>query len=71
MFFFQSVLFLYMATRQRTIEQHEAIRREYCKLSQVKEFGVAKYSNAWIMNKVAQIFYKSPHTIERIVFSKF
>jgi len=56
--------------RKTTAELHEAIRAEHERLTNVKELGVQKYSNTWIRNKIAEKFFKSPVTIDNILWSK-
>lgn len=62
--------FCFMAMRPQTIKLHQDIKAEFNKLSNVREFGVQKHSIEWILNKVAEKFYKSPKTIENIVFNR-
>lgn len=59
-----------MAVRQSTIRNHTDIKKEFDKLSNIREFGVRKYSMEFCINKLAQQFYKSPKTIENIVFNR-
>jgi hypothetical protein len=54
--------------KESTIELYNDIRREYQKLTNITEFGVQKFTEAWIYNKLSKMFYKSPKTIENIVF---
>lgn len=56
--------------REQTKQLYSQIKAEFLKLSEVKQFGVKKYTNAWIFNKLATDFYKSPKTIENIVFDR-
>ena len=56
--------------RPQTIKQHQDIRKEFERLSNIKEFGVRKHTSEWIFNKLAEQFYKSPVTIEDIVFGR-
>jgi len=56
--------------RPQTIKQHQAIKAEFERLSNIREFGVMKYSTEWIINKLAEQFFKSPKTIENIVFNR-
>ncbi|CAA0260126.1 hypothetical protein [Tenacibaculum maritimum] len=57
-----------MPIKESTKKLHNDIRKEYQKLASIQEFGVQKYSDSWIRAKVAQKFYKSPTTIEKIVY---
>lgn len=59
-----------MAVRTQTQRQYEDIKKEFDKLSNVREFGVQKYSLEYILRKVAHEFYKSPKTVENIVFNR-
>ncbi|MEN5434109.1 hypothetical protein ABE545_10740 [Sphingobacterium faecium] len=56
--------------RPQTIRLHSDIRREFDRMNSIKEHGVTKYSTAYILNAVAVKFYKSPKTIENIVFNR-
>ena len=59
-----------MAAKETTIRLHQDIKKEFDKLTQVKEHGVRKYSIEYILQEVAHKFYKSPKTIENIVFNR-
>lgn len=59
-----------MAIRPQTIKLHSDIKTEFDRLSNIREFGVRKHDIQWILNKVAEKFYKSPKTIENIVFNR-
>lgn len=54
--------------KETTLEVYKDIRKEWEKLYNTTEFGVKKYTDAWIFHKLAKLFYKSPKTIENIVF---
>jgi len=56
--------------RATTVRLHNDIRKEFEQLSNIKEFGVQKYSTVYILNKISEKFYKSPKTIENIVFNR-
>lgn len=56
--------------RPNTIKQHNAIKAEFERLSNIREFGVQKHSMDWILCKLAEQFFKSPKTIENIVFNR-
>jgi len=59
-----------MAVREQTIRLHKDIKAEFDKLSSVKEYGVKKYTLDYVLHVLAQKFYKSPKTIENIVFNR-
>lgn len=59
-----------MAAKETTIRLHQDIKKEFDKMSNVKEFGVRKYSVEYILQSIAHKFYKSPKTIENIVFNR-
>lgn len=54
--------------KESTKQLYEDIRKENQRLSNIKEFGVQKHSDAWIRNTVAKKFYKTVGTIEAIIF---
>lgn len=56
--------------RELTKRQHIDIKKEFDKLCAIKEFGVQKHTTEWIINTVAVKFYKSPKTVENIVFGR-
>ncbi|HCY81523.1 MAG TPA: hypothetical protein DHV22_07965 [Xanthomarina gelatinilytica] len=59
-----------MAVREQTIRLHQAIKEDFDKLSSVKEYGVPKYTNQYILNRLAEKYFKSARTIENIVFGR-
>lgn len=59
-----------MSVKTSTIRMHNDIKRDFGKLSNVKEYGVSKYSSDYILNKLADKYYKSAKTIENIVFNR-
>jgi hypothetical protein len=59
-----------MAKKERTIALHDEIKKDFNKLSGVKEKGVIKYSVEYVLNSLAQKYFKSPKTIENIVFNR-
>ena len=60
-----------MAVEKETTNRLYAnIRKEFTKLSNIREFGAKKYSDQYIFAKLANQFYKSPKTIENIVFNR-
>ena len=56
--------------RELTDRLYHDIKHDFDKFSNVKEFGVQKYSMAWVLAKIADKYYKSPKTIENIVFNR-
>ncbi|AIM38080.1 hypothetical protein KO02_16345 [Sphingobacterium sp. ML3W] len=56
--------------RPETIRLHSDIRKEFERMSAIKEHGVTKFSPAYILKDIAVRFYKSPKTIENIVFGR-
>lgn len=59
-----------MAIKPQTLRLHQDIKKEFDRLTAVQEFGVQKNSTEWILNALAVKFYKSPKTIENIVFGR-
>ena len=56
--------------KQKTLESYKAIRKDFEDWSNKKEFGVQKYSVDWILETIAKRYFKSPKTIENIVFNR-
>lgn len=56
--------------KEITNRLYNDVRKEYTKLSNVREFGAKKYSDQYIFAKLGNQFYKSPKTIENIVFGR-
>lgn len=54
--------------KEVTKRLYKDIRAAYDELSAEKEFGAQKYSDAYIVNRLAHRFYRSPKTIENIIF---
>lgn len=50
--------------------EYKDIREAYQKMKDVKEFGVQKYTNEYITRKVAHKFYKTPITVENIIYHR-
>lgn len=59
-----------MPKKETTIALHNEIKKEFDKLSQFKEKGVKKYSVEYVLAHLAQKYFKSPKTIENIVFNR-
>lgn len=59
-----------MAVRDLTDRLYQDIKRDFSKFSAIKEFGVQKYTNDWILAKLGNKYYKSPKTVENIVFNR-
>lgn len=56
--------------KARTQEMYEDIRKKYKELSEIKSHGVQKYSHDYIVITLANKFYRSPKTIENIIFNR-
>jgi acetate kinase len=56
--------------KPETQRLYQDINKAYSKLTQVRAYGVQKFSNEYIFHKLAHDFYKSPKTIENIVFNR-
>jgi hypothetical protein len=59
-----------MIPRDTTDRLYQDIKKDFDKLSNVREFGVQKFTNDWILAKLAHQYYKQPKTIENIVFNR-
>ena len=70
-FYYNKVIYIcLMAARDETNRFYEDLKRDFIKFSSVKEFGVQKYTTDWILAKLGNKYYKSPKTIENIVFNR-
>ena len=56
--------------KDRTQQMYEDIRAKYRELCDVKSHGVQKYSHDYIVITLANKFYRSPKTIENIIFNR-
>jgi hypothetical protein len=56
--------------RDKTIQFYDAVRKEHDRLMSQKEFGVQKYSDSWIRQKLASMFFREVKTIEDIIFQR-
>lgn len=56
--------------KDRTQQMYEDIRTKYRELSDIKSHGVQKYSHDYIVITLANKFYRSPKTIENIIFNR-
>jgi hypothetical protein len=59
-----------MIPRDTTERLYQDIKKDFDKLSAVREFGVQKFTNDWILAKLGHQYYKQPKTIENIVFNR-
>ena len=56
--------------KERTNKMYEDVRLEYKKMSDIKCHGVTKYAHDYIVVVLANRFYRSPKTIENIIFNR-
>lgn len=57
--------------RQTTKEFYECIQQEYRRMSSPdKSLGVQKYTDRYIFAKLAKKYFRSPSTIEAIVYGR-
>ena len=56
--------------KEHTNKMYEDVRHEYKKMSDIKCHGVSKYSHDYIVVILANRFYRSPKTIENIIFNR-
>lgn len=60
-----------MSKLQSNIQRlYEDIRKDYEMMSAEKEFGVQKYRTSYILAFLGHKYYRSPKTIENIVFHR-
>lgn len=56
--------------KDSTLRFYSDVRREYSRLASVMELGQQKYSESYIIARLAFDFYKSEKTIENIVYGR-
>lgn len=49
---------------------HQTIRNKYYELTNTQDHGVTMYRQAYIFQLLAKKFFRSPRTIENIIFGK-
>lgn len=59
-----------MAAKNTTNQFYDTIRKEHERLTNVKEYGVQKFSDEWIRHKLASAFFREVKTIEDIIFQR-
>ena len=59
-----------MSVKPSTIRLHSDIKKDFDKMSNIKEFGVSKYSTEYVLNFLGNKYYKSAKTIENVVFNR-
>lgn len=59
-----------MNSRENTKRMHSDIKKDFGNMCKVIEHGVQKFSTEYILNNLANKYYKSPKTIENIVFGR-
>lgn len=59
-----------MAVRTNTSRQHADIKKDFEKLSNIREYGVQKFTTTYCLHRVAEEYYKSAKTVENIVFGR-
>ena len=56
--------------RPLTALVREAIRQEFNRMKNIKEGTAKLYSQDYVIHEVAKKFYKSPKTIENIIYNR-
>lgn len=56
--------------KQRTELFYTAVKDEYHKLINIKKNGVRLYSSEYILAELSKKFFRSPRTIENILFNR-
>jgi len=59
-----------MAVKALINKQYKAIQQAYERMSNIQELGVQKYTHTYIIRKLSERFYKSPKTIENIIYGR-
>lgn len=54
--------------KERTQELYDTIREDYKKIKDKKKWGVQIYTSQYVIHMLAEKYFKSPKTIENIVF---
>lgn len=57
-------------TKDNTLRMHEQIRKDFQSHSNKKKNGVKIYTNEYIITILSDKYFKSPRTIENIVFHR-
>lgn len=61
-----------MPIKQVTIDLHNDIRKDYERMSApCPKYGVQKHTDKWLFNELASRYYKSPATIEKIIYNRY
>jgi hypothetical protein len=58
------------AAKETTNKFYEDIKTHYLKLISVKKDGIPVYSQEFVLHTVAKKFYRSPRTVENIVYNR-
>ena len=66
----KSFTFVHMAAKVITHKLYADIKKDFAKYSNIKEFGVQKFTNDWVFGFLGDKYYKSPKTIENVVFNR-
>lgn len=59
-----------MTRIERTQEFYRKIREEYKRLSAISEKGKTKYTQGYVISKIAQKYLRSERTIENIIYHR-
>ncbi len=59
-----------MAKKETTREFYKEIRESYQKLRNVREFGERKFTEKYIMERLAKKFRRAPKTLENIIYHR-
>ncbi len=62
--------FWVMTRIERTQEFYRKIREEYKRLSAISEKGKTKYTQGYVISKIAQKYLRSERTIENIIYHR-
>lgn len=56
--------------KDSTLRFYSDVRREYSRLASVMELGQKKYTDDYIIARLAHQFYKAEKTIENIIYGR-
>ncbi len=56
--------------REATLKLHAEIKTEFNKMLNIRAKNAQKFTTEYIINSVAEKYFKSPKTVENIVFNR-
>lgn len=59
-----------MPVKENTRKLYNDVKNDFSSLQSVREHGVQKYTTKYLVRKLAAKYYKSPTTIENIIYGR-